>query len=573
MTTSRNRVKTARCLFRRRVVICSRYTCSPVRIQPTTILYPLVSALLGGALCIALFAHILPPTNTAWIFNDGWDTAQHQLGWEFYRKTDWSIPVGINRALGYPVGSSLHLTDSIPLVGIPLKLIERFLPGEFQYLGLWILFSCVLQGFAGYYLVRLFLKSPALAVIGSQFFVLSPILLFRVAGHASLTAHWLILVALYLYFVPHDRLAPWKWLALLSLSVLVHPYLFFMVTAVMAADSIKMMRFTRESFVRLISFLFLQVLGVGTVAWMAGLFHVGKSSAKGFGVYSMNLDAFINPYWWGGWSYLLPAYNTTRYQYEGFAYLGIGVLTLLLLAILIRCASPASLLATLRRHWSLLVICTLLTVLSVTNSVYFHERLILTLPLPEVLRPFFEVVRSSGRMIWPVYYVLILFALTSVREMKKGFAVFVLSLMLLLQIADLYPGLKGFSDQFSPAPIENRLTSEMWQKFENRYAHITFVGGYREPETEDFETSRYLPIARFAEQNGMTINDGYFARALKGQYSYLVQERVLLEAGERNIETLYIFKDTPKEIPFFVQSSDFIGVVDGYYLVAPDFYR
>ncbi|MCC7126756.1 MAG: hypothetical protein IT178_18035 [Acidobacteria bacterium] len=107
------------------------------------------------------------------------------------------MPPGATANLGYPVGTSVALTDSIPLAAMLLKPFSAVLPDVFQYFGLWLLACFVLQGIFGVALIATVTTNRWLQVLGGGVFALSPLLVHRM-GHAALTAHWILLAGLWL---------------------------------------------------------------------------------------------------------------------------------------------------------------------------------------------------------------------------------------------------------------------------------------------------------------------------------------------------------------------------------------
>lgn len=59
--------------------------------------------------------------------------------------------------------------------------------------------------------------------------------------------------------------------------------------------------------------------------WIGGFTDVLDSGSNGFGLYSANLNALINPY---EYSSFFPGMGMRSGQYEGFAYLGLGMIVL-----------------------------------------------------------------------------------------------------------------------------------------------------------------------------------------------------------------------------------------------------
>ena len=95
----------------------------------------------------------LNPIDFSWMHGD--DPALHYLGWSFFRRSEWGWPIGINPKYGLEISSSIIFSDSIPLIAIPLKIFDKFLPGDFQYLGIWVLVSIVLQSMFAWLLLGL----------------------------------------------------------------------------------------------------------------------------------------------------------------------------------------------------------------------------------------------------------------------------------------------------------------------------------------------------------------------------------------------------------------------------------
>ena len=160
--------------------------------------------LLGCALGIVVFVavcgvRILDFTYTDWLTAKV-DSLQHFLGWQAFRQTQWTFPIGLTNALSYPQAVSIVYTDSIPLLAIPFKLISPLLPVAFQYIGLWDLLCYALQGGLSAVLLYRFVKNKALCLIGAVFFVASmPLAMRMIYHHDSLVAQWLLLLGFLLW--------------------------------------------------------------------------------------------------------------------------------------------------------------------------------------------------------------------------------------------------------------------------------------------------------------------------------------------------------------------------------------
>lgn len=100
-------------------------------------LLTILSGIIGAIVFVFIYGtKVLNVTETEWIFRVG-DLSQHQLGWEFFRKADWSFPIGLFNTLSYPNYASIIFTDSIPLFAVIFKIFSEILPETFQYFGIY----------------------------------------------------------------------------------------------------------------------------------------------------------------------------------------------------------------------------------------------------------------------------------------------------------------------------------------------------------------------------------------------------------------------------------------------------
>ena len=75
---------------------------------------PAAAAAMAAIGATAVFgAEHVYPLHTEWLMRG--DFALHFLGWHVYRTSPWTLPLGATPHLIWPVGSSVGLTDSIPL--------------------------------------------------------------------------------------------------------------------------------------------------------------------------------------------------------------------------------------------------------------------------------------------------------------------------------------------------------------------------------------------------------------------------------------------------------------------------
>ncbi len=130
-----------------------------------TLLLTILAGLIGAIIFIAIYGIIpLDVTNATWIPLDE-DLTQHYFGWEFFRNSGWTFPIGMFDKLSYPNYQTIILTDCIPLFAIFFKTISFILPETFQYLGIFGLMCYVLQGVFSFTLLRRFINNKFVAIM------------------------------------------------------------------------------------------------------------------------------------------------------------------------------------------------------------------------------------------------------------------------------------------------------------------------------------------------------------------------------------------------------------------------
>ncbi len=504
----------------------------------------LFGAAIGAAVFLLIYGFM--PLNLLrddWIL-DGYieqDILQHYLGWLSYRESPLSFPLCIAQTINYPAGISVAYTDSIPLFAILFRLIEGILPATFQYFGLFVFLCFMLQGGCAAVLIGLFVKGTLKPLLGSLLFVLNPILLERAFRHTALSAQFLILLALYLYFDGKQKNAPpslW-FIGLGALAMLIHPYFVPMVLAALFASVVEYGFKNR----RILRPAIMVVVSVGVclfTAYCIGYFHTGASRTVGYGYFCMNLNALFNPVSKGveNWSLLLPKWKQGLGTYEGFNYLGLGTLLLFAAAVLDHLLHWKKR-QTLRRigtHGGLLFVCLCLTVFAVSNVVVLNSFVLFSVELSWKWIDLLSMLRASGRMFWVVNYLIVLSAVLFVcRRAKAKHAALLLAAAAAVQAVDMAPALIQKHQDFAAPTAEysSPFVSEFWSVAAEEYDHIFSF------EAQGVSDALYLQL--LAQSGGMTSNDQFFARQDEEAHSAQIEQ--VLEAarqGEIDSDTLYI---------------------------------
>lgn len=440
-------------------------------------------ALLAGGLYVPWCIGWAPldTRDLGWIAND---PATAFLGWAFLRdESGWSFPPTWSSRMGWPVGLSTAHSDLVPLVALPLRLVEGWLPRDFQYFGLVALANGMLQAFFGLLLARRLSGGQVVAtLVGGLFFLLATVFLNRLHGHFALQAQWLLLASLLLYLEAGAAGGRRRLLLaclLLWLAGGINPYLAAMTALLLAAALLRALLAGRLGAAGA-----LLAAAAGAAVLLASfLLHgflvldeVGGLSAWGFGVYSTNLLSLVGP---SGNSWFLPDLpQSDPRQAGGSGFLGLGALVLLLAALpgLWRALRrvPA------RRWWPLALVGLLAFAYAVSHRVAIAGWMALEIPLPPWLERLANTLRASGRFVWIPHYLLLAAMLWVVARWQwRRAAIAVLLLAGLLQLLD---GREQRDYVRWANAIGYRLpamTSPLWQGLEARHAHLVVLPAWQ----------------------------------------------------------------------------------------------
>lgn len=465
---------------------------------------------------VVLDWRILPFSSIDWLFASADDSGRYYLAFLYYRYAGWHLPVTRIDTMLYPVGASIAVADGIPLLAIPAKALSRALPEHFQYFGVW-LFACIfLNGYFAKRLLESLVERRALVWLGVILVMAAPPLVNRF-NHCALSAHFLILWAFCL--VNERSRVPTQGVWLLSaLSLFVHPYLAAMVNGLLLGVPWVHRKQRKE----------IAILAVGWAgaflgsAWLLGYF--GLKSAGGLQVrhYLADLTVLFSS---EGSSSILPELPGQRNYWEGFAYLGLGGI-LLLLALIVnailrrferrseRDPSSAGVIVVL----SLLMACFAFS----PSPSFMGERLSGIPALTEAIQPLASIFRSGGRFIWPLFYFILLFGLRAVDELvarvrfpKAGNAA--AFAILAAQIFDIGPWLvqNGKAEALlNPPPIPG-VSDKVRARVTPNTRFMIFDPPVQRAPCRGKRPWRhgYLPLALFAAQERLTVNTDFGASA------------------------------------------------------------
>jgi hypothetical protein len=400
-------------------------------------------------LSLLLTSYILGIDNLSFV-SSKWLTAHDVttdiVSWKFFKNDIWRFPLGSNPTYGMDIGSGIAFSGSIPILAIIFKIFAGILPDNFHYFNLWIFICFFLQSYIAFLIIYNKSNNLLFSIVGSLFFLFSPVLINRLSFHLALSAHWLILMGYYLETKKDLLYKNIYWAALISLSSLIHFYFTIMLLGIFFLFSLNDLR----DKINFKNFLKKTILVIGSLTFtmfVIGYFHVPFTDALayGYGNYALDIAAIFSgntviPNGNISWSFFLQ--NTPTLPQEGFAYLGLGGIFLLIFSIIIFIFNFKSLVKK-KNFLPLSLIILFFLIIAISNKIHLLGNHVLSFEIPTIFYGILSIVRASGRLIWPVYYLIFLISIIFLyRNFSKKKSFYILILIFSFQLIDLYPGIK-----------------------------------------------------------------------------------------------------------------------------------
>jgi hypothetical protein len=265
----------------------------------------------------------------------------------------------------------------------------------------------------------------------------------------------------------------------------------------------------------------------------------------GFGYYSMNV---LSPFL-GGRLFSLQA-DVAPGQYEGFNYLGLGlIISMLVSYVIIRRHNY------INKHLYLFVVMALFTVYALSDHIYIGSQKILVVSYPGILDGLTSQFRASGRFFWPVGYGLAIASILIIyRNFKRYYFVAFCLILIILQILDVGDRYRVLVDTSRREFVE-KLDYTLWDNVIHKninklYYYPKFKCGLNPHET-------LLPVMRYAAERNLNLNTGYVARYTP---SCTTVETDIKEA-DKNISA-FIFSKL--DYPDLGEVADLFSKIEGY---------
>ena len=499
-----------------------------------------------GILCFAMIYgfKIVNPTYDGWIFFGDIDLQQHYVGFCHFRNSPWTFPIGLTDSLSVPYSMSVVYTDSIPLFALLFKIFRSVLPIHFQYFGLFGLISFMLMGALSTILIRRFSNNKLLCIGGSLFFILSFPILQRLFYHTALSAQWIIVLALIAWFYTdiNDREQTKKiciyWALIGVLSVLIHSYFVFMTGIVLLAQIAEgVIREKKLRVNQLLPLLFMGISSFVVLYVLGGFYGKGSVSGYGFGVFNANMTAFINPMHYSRLIGEMPLNG--MFEYEGFAYLGAGILALTIIGVVFfikKCVNDKRLPMNSKR-WVIFATVIIVLLFSCFPKFSFTDFTILEIPVPKIIQKIFGICRTNARFVWVGMYLIIITALWFVSKyIDKTWMKLVFAFAIVLQLFDVSNTAKNLNSRYSE-DLEYVSAWKPLERYEITKGKDQFVFMYDDSDL-------MMDTGFYGYLHGLSQNSFYYARTIYDDIDRNIAEwSEKFLSGDINDNVIYVFRD------------------------------
>ena len=486
--------------------------------------------------------------NTEWFTS--YDLKSDLLAFKFFVNDNWRFPIGSNPNYG-EILNSIVFSGAVPIFSFISKLLNPILPENFHFFSIWIILCFSLQFWFGYKIIYYLTKNNIYSLLAGVFFLISPILIYRLNFHLSLGAHWLILAGFYLDVNRNQKNILSKKIFLIVFSSLIHFY-FTMILIFMNIffsffnNKLKFSyNFFKENF---LIFLFLSI-----TMYFVGYFHIPATDALGFGYgyYKTNFLSFIDPMPStnsNDWSIILPDIHNFGGEREGFAYLGLGILTLIFYLVLKKIKN----LKNTQLNYKYFTLCLFLFLLALSNNISFGPFSVVSIDLPNILYAPLSILRASGRLIWPVYYIVVIFTVYKLYELENKNRFLFLIIFLFIQFFDFSNSLnKNFLKEKEVR--DTKLKDPIWEFVSDNYSNVSTTKISN--RTQSFKLISDLLIDNnFESTNYFRL--GRYNREFASEYRSKFTKKLMLKEVDSNKAFIIENKDHLRHIKFLFRNTN-----------------
>ncbi|RYD85388.1 MAG: DUF4214 domain-containing protein [Verrucomicrobiaceae bacterium] len=492
----------------------------------TSLLSLIIVVVLG--LAWAAFALGPKPLNiydTSWLWGD--------LSGVFLAWTQYGLdpsPTGLlTDRLSYPVDMSIALFDPMPIFLVAFSGISKLAPYQTQYFGIYFAVCTAAQGVFGYLAAREATlaghpNEPTAGLWREVSWIgagvccaIAPITMLRFTGHTALASQWILILSIWVA-IRWRASGDLKWGAthgsVMFLATGLNPYLALMVG----------LNFTLAAFLsqkglpiwkpaaRVAGLLFIALVGLYVFGFAAG----AEGGTGGYGIYSMNA---LGPFDSNAEANILKLDvpdPTGGQTFEGYQYLGIGVIALAIVALVAAFRTRGAFRFLLPA--ASVIAASYLLSLSLSPSL---AALHLETPLPSRLVDALSRFRCTGRFFWigSFWIVIASIAIIAVRFQPRTAAA-IISVLTLAQVVDVAGIASGVRrnvntvQHLDPIYPSNPLLA-------SRYKAVIVAPPWQcDNQNSPGGIRNYESVGYFAEQSGLATNNFYAGRTPQAQLAF-----------------------------------------------------
>jgi uncharacterized protein DUF6311 len=487
-----------------------------------------LAAIVGGLWAVSLFDwDFVAGRHAFWQFPRGTiggdygenDMAAPLAAYFYYVQSPWHLPLFYLSTLNTPVGVNAIYTDFVPIVAFIGKVIHALTGAVVNLYGPYFFLCFILPGvMMTLVLIAAKIRYALAAILGAVFADSAPILLWR-WGHMPHTSQFLLIGALALYLFSLQTRA-WRglvaaWITLLILAYLTNIYLFAMVGTVWLCTVIQRHLNGLATMREMLGIGALAVAVLSIVIALGGQFGPGSSLpfSPNYGQYSMNLLAPFVPQNSGLLPGLGGVIDATGGQYEGFNYLGLG---LLLASLLVLPVEASWLRRNLRRHVALFVAFAALTAFAISHRVFAGHWLLFELPMPHNIHRVLGIFRGSGRFFWLICYAQMAIVIVLGFRRRQAVIVVCLTGAAIVQLYDVQPLREQIIASIAAGPGAAKLDPGEVGRLIAGAQHIDVVPSFQCSDWKRDQTRGNVELMLAAARANVPINAVYLARYTYG---------------------------------------------------------
>jgi hypothetical protein len=507
----------------------------------STFKYQIFLIITSISFCFYLLGpNYISPLNSEWLFSG--DLSTYQLGWQFFKLDEWRFPLGINPNYGIYLNNSVVFSDSLPLVAIFFKIFKNFLPSEFQYFSIWILVCVYLQLYFSFKIIYKITNNLLYSAVSSLFFGIATVFIHRSGIHLSLFGQWIILSFFYVELLDKNKFYYKNLIILLSTTI----HFYFTIILLIIFFIEKVIDYFRNK--KLIKSILIQT-SIVLFASLFLMYIIGYFSLNlddglgwGYGYYNFNLNSFFNPVGQTNiseviWSNFLAKREFQNGQIEGFSYLGVSGFIFLIIFLFNMFNKRNNIIYS---NIKIFTICVIFLILSTSNNIYFDQTSIIKIPLNKFFYAIASIIRASGRLIWPIYYLIFIVGIIFIyQNFQKKISLLIILILLLVQIVDISKGLNQYKlgKQYDQKNNQIFVKDKIWKGLSSNYEQIRLL----EPQNQS--KIYYLLSKTLFEEKFLKTDIVYLARANRQKIIDMKYKIVnLLDIGDLDLfhKTVFI---------------------------------